>query len=136
MERRIETFFYGLFMDADLLREKGLHPTDIRRASVNGWALRIGDRATLVPDPAGRVHGMLMALSHAEVDRLYSESSVSAYRPEAVTATVADGSAVAALCFNLPVVAGRPAANPTYAARLRDVAWRLGLPEDYVESIR
>jgi hypothetical protein len=32
--RRIEVFFYGLFMDADLLRAKGADPVNIRSASV------------------------------------------------------------------------------------------------------
>ena len=62
MMRRVDVFFDGLFMDADALREKGFDPIDIRPANVKGMALRLGDRATLVPDPAGRVHGILMAL--------------------------------------------------------------------------
>ncbi len=41
MSRRIEVFFYGLFMDADLLRAKGARPENIRVASVPGFALRI-----------------------------------------------------------------------------------------------
>jgi hypothetical protein len=28
MYRRVEVFFYGLFMDADALRDKGFQPTD------------------------------------------------------------------------------------------------------------
>jgi hypothetical protein len=94
MVRRVDVFFYGLFMDPDSLRAKGLDPTDIRHASVPGMALRLGDRASLIPDTAGCVRGMLMALSHAELDRLYSEASVSAYRPELVLAKRGDGSGV------------------------------------------
>jgi hypothetical protein len=136
MTRRVDTFFYGLFMDADALREKGLDPIDIRPANVKGMALRLGDRATLVPDPAGCVHGMLMALAHAELDRLYAEPGVSAYRPEPLLAELADGRAVPALCFNLPTPPQTHRTNPEYAARLQAVARRLGLPADYVERIR
>jgi hypothetical protein len=136
MMRRVDVFFYGLFMDADALREKGLDPINIRPANVKGMALRLGDRATLVPDPAGRVHGILMALAYAELDRLYAEPSVSAYRPEALVAELADGSLVPALCFNLPMPAQTHRTNPEYAARLQAVARRLGLPEDYVKNIR
>jgi hypothetical protein len=133
--RRITVFFYGLFMDADLLRTKGAHPVNIRPACVPGFALRIGQRATLLADPDARAYGMLMDLTHDEIDRLYSEASVGAYRPEAVLAELADNSRVAALCFNL-VVPPRPGeVNSEYAAKLRGLARELGLPSEYVESI-
>lgn len=134
--RRIAVFFYGLFMDADLLRAKGAEPVKIRPASVPGFALRIGQRATLLPHPGARAYGMLMELTHAEIERLYSEASVSVYRPEAVLTELADGSRVPALCFNLIVPPGPEEANAEYAAKLRDLARRLGLPSEYVESIQ
>jgi len=40
--RRVDVFFYGLFMDAGLLRTKGAQPMNVRMASVLGFALRIG----------------------------------------------------------------------------------------------
>jgi hypothetical protein len=133
--RRIEVFFYGLFMDASLLRGKGADPFAVRPACLPGFALRIGQRATLLSNPSARTYGMLMELTHAEIERLYSEASVSAYRPEAVLCELADGSHVPALCFNLVVPPAPEEANSEYAAKLRDLARRLGLPSDYVESI-
>jgi hypothetical protein len=59
-----------------------------------------------------------------------------AYRPEAVIAQLADRSCVPALCFNLPPSDEVVQANPEYAEKLRAVAGRLGLPADYVASIR
>lgn len=136
VSRRIEVFFYGLFMDADLLRTKGADPVKIRPACVPGFALRIGQRATLLRNPTARAYGMLMELTHTEIERLYSEASVSAYRPEAVLCELADGSRVPALCFNLIVPPGPEEANSEYAAKLRDLARRLGLASDYVGSIQ
>lgn len=134
--RRIEVFFYGLFMDAGLLRTKGARPAGIRAACVPGFALRIGQRATLLRTPDARAYGIVMELTHAEIEQLYSEASVRAYRPEAVIAELTDGSRVPALCFNLLVPPGPEEANAEYAAKLRDLARRLGLPPDYVESIK
>jgi len=134
--RRIEAFFYGLFMDADLLRAKGAQPVNIRTASVPGFALRIGQRATLLPTPEARAHGILMQLTHSEIEQLYSEASVRAYCAEAVLAELADGSGIPALCFNLLIAPGPEEANPEYAAKLRDLARRLGLPSNYVASIQ
>ena len=134
--RQIAVFFYGLFMDVDLLRAKGVQPTSVRPACVPGFALRIGQRATLVRNAESTAHGIIMDLSHGEIEKLYSDASVSAYRPEAVLAQLADGSYLPALCFNLVVPPAPEAANSEYAVRLRELARRLKLPPGYVESIR
>ena len=122
-------------MDIEALRTKGFNPTNPRRGSVSGFSLRIGRRATLVPDPEGRVHGVLMDLAHDEIERLYAEPSVRVYRPEAFIAELDDGSRVAALGFNLPEPPALDERNESYAERLRALARRLELPTGYVESI-
>jgi hypothetical protein len=133
--RRIDVFFYGLFMDQQLLESKGIQPVEVRVAAVSGFRLRIGARAALVPVPGAEVHGVLMKLSHAELDKLYSESSVQAYRPEPVLAVDRNGARFAALCYNLPDPPAPDEGNPEYAAKLRALAKRIGLPSDYVTSI-
>jgi len=132
--RHVRVFFYGLFMDEDALRAKGTHPMNPRRARVGGFALRLGQRATLVPDPGAWVHGVVMELSHEEIERLYAEPGVREYRPEAVIADVAGESPLPALCFNLPAPGSEPA-NQEYARQLREAARRAGLPESYIKSI-
>ena len=134
--RRIDVFFYGLFMDDALLREKGMNPKNRRVASVENFSLYIGARATLVPCAGRAVHGVLFSLTHGEVDALYQEASVSAYRPEAISVQLADGSVIPALCFNLPVPPSTSERNPQYASKLREVASRIGLPPSYVSSIQ
>ena len=134
-ERRIPVFFYGLFMDAEALRAKGINPMNARRASVPGFSLRIGQRATLVPDNSGRVHRVMMDLTHAEIDRLYADTSVSMDRPEAVSVELNTQERVAALCFNLTAPPLPEESNASYAEKLRDLARRLALPADYIERI-
>jgi hypothetical protein len=134
--RKIDVFFYGLFMDEELLRSKGVSPENLRSASVTGFQLRIGDRATLVPSASGRVHGLIASLSHAELEQLYAEPNVSAYRPEAVLAELSDGKVLAALCFNLPEPPSAAERNAEYASKLRSLAGRLNFPADYVASIQ
>lgn len=122
-------------MDEDVLRAKGLDPRAVEPASVEGFALRIGERAALVPNPGSRVHGLVVSLTVPEVERLYAEPSVQAYRPQAVLARLASGGVIAALCYNLPQPPSPGERNPEYAARLRSLAARLGLPDDYVATI-
>jgi hypothetical protein len=133
--RRIDLFFYGLFMDEAVLREKGVNPLNRRLASVENFSLVIGARATLIPRAGQTVYGVLFSLTHGEVDALYGEASLNVYRPEAVAAQLADGSIVPALCFNLPVPPSAGERNPQYASKLREVASRIGLPQSYVSSI-
>jgi Gamma-glutamyl cyclotransferase, AIG2-like len=133
--RRIDVFFYGLFMDESLLREKGVDPQDRRQARVENFHLLIGARATLAPRAGRTVYGVIFALTHDEVDTLYSEASVEVYRPEAVSAQLTDGSVIPALCFNLPFSPSVEERNPDYASRLKELAKRIGLPAEYISSI-
>jgi hypothetical protein len=135
-DRRLDVFFYGLFMDQQVLEGKGIQATEAQVAAVPGFKLRIGTRAALVPVEGKKVYGVLMKLSHADLAALYSEPGVQAYRPEPVLAIAADGAHVAALCYNLPEPPGPDEHNAEYASKLRALAQRLGLPPDYVTSIR
>ena len=133
--RRADVFFYGLFMDGELLRTKGLTPESAEPAAVDGLALRIGQRAALVPSPGARVHGMVMSLPLAELDRLYSEPGVQAYQPQAVLVQLSSGGTIAALCYNLSPPPAPSERNPEYATKLRAVAQKVGLPAEYVASL-
>lgn len=134
--RKIDVFFYGLFMDEALLRAKGITSPNLRVAFVSGFQLRIGNRSTLVPVPEERVFGVVASLFHTELERLYSEHSVQAYKPEAVLAHLLNGEILAVLCFNLVESPAADEHNPEYATKLRALAKRLQFPFDYVSSIR
>lgn len=139
-EGRVDVFFYGLFLDARVLREKGVAPADGRKAYVDGFELRIGSRAALVPSPRGRVYGMLFALTRPELELLYAGPGLERYRPEAVLARTLggptpDGAPTPALCYNLPDAPAPDERNPDYAARLRRILGELGFPAGYVGSI-
>jgi hypothetical protein len=134
--RKIDVFFYGLFMDDQLLLSKGVAPSNIRSASLSGFQLRIGKRATLVPAESARVYGIVMSLTQADIQQLYSDPSVQAYRPEAVTIRLSDNTELAALCFNLIEPPAADEHNAEYASRLRSLAERLQFPAEYISSIQ
>jgi hypothetical protein len=131
---RSEVFFYGLFMDAAVLEAKGVSSPGGRPGVVRDWALRIGHRATLVPEPGRAVHGVVMSLLLPDLDRLYAETSVRTYRPVAVLVE-ALGTIVPALAYVLPEPPAPEERNPEYATRLRELAERLELPAEYTQSI-
>ena len=100
------------------------------------FALRIGNRATLLPSPGARAYGMVVALTHAELDRLYGAPGLELYRPEAVVAQLLDGGTVAALCYNLVQAAGPNEWNADYADRLQRVLGKLGFPRSMLRPSR
>jgi hypothetical protein len=130
----MNVFFYGLFMDEALLAAKGIYPSKAEVGYVDGFALRIGERATLIRFAGGRSYGVMMNISSDEAKELYAENSVADYEPESVTVELLNGGIVEACCYNLPVdkVTGT---NEVYAQALLELANRLGLPESYLVEI-
>jgi hypothetical protein len=127
-------FFYGLFMDEALLRSKGFNPSCSGIARVEGFGLRIGERASLVKSENERAYGLMMFMSHEELKTLYGEESVSDYVPENLTVTTSNNKNRVVIAYNLPVekLAGR---NKEYADSLAILAKKVGLPSAYIEEI-
>ena len=130
-EERVDVFFYGLFMDEHVLAAQGIQATKPRRAYAEGLRLRIGQRATLVREGGARAHGMVYALTRVELERLYAQPGLEAYRAEPIEVRVFDGSTLTAMCYNLGAAPELEEANTEYAARLRDVLTRLGFPHEW-----
>ena len=134
-DRRIDAFFYGLFMDTDTLKQNGVEAVNTRRAFVADFALRIGRRATLIPSIGHRAYGVIMSLTHGDLARLYNAPGLEHYRPESVLAQTLDGSVSAALCYNLLESPAADERNPEYAARLQRVLQKWDFPPEYVASV-
>jgi len=129
-KRRVDGFFYGLFMDRQILDGLGVTPVNARKAYVDGFALRIGRRATLISAPGARAYGMVFALTHDQLDQLYSAPGLEDYRPEALLVERLEGGELPALCYNLVTPPGPGEANAAYALQLRKTQIELGLPPD------
>ena len=128
-------FFYGLFMDPDLLKGKGLNPQNVKPAYLEGYQLQIGERATLSPREGACSYGMVMDLAGVELEKLYGADGLEDYVPRKVQVTIRDGDLLPVLSYLLPMekITG---SNRGYAARLAQVAEKIGLPQDYISEIR
>ena len=131
-DRKIDVFFYGLYMDPALLEQKGVTPRNPRGAKVEGYAIRIGQRVTLLRSVGKRAFGMVYSLTHAEIHSLYWGAGIDAYRAEPVIANILGGGSVPVLCCILlePPVSNE--ANPEYADKLLTVMKYLELPVEGV----
>ena len=134
-DRYIDGFFYGLFMDADLLAGNHIFPLSPRRGYVDGYVLRIGKRATLVQTQGARVYGMVFSLIQDDFEKLYSMPGLERYRPEAVLAHGLDGQSYPALCYNLFELPAQGERNKDYAVQLQVVLRKLEFPEDYIATL-
>jgi hypothetical protein len=134
-ERRIDGFYYGLFMDSDILRQNQVEAVNPRRAYVDGYELRIGQRATLVPVAGARAYGMVISLTHDELEKLYTGPGLEEYRPEAILARILMGETVPALVYNLRKVPDSGESSADYATKLKSVLIKLEFPSEYVASV-
>lgn len=98
--RLVEVFFYGLYMDEEILKSKGVEPRNPRAAKLDGYKLRVGKMATLLREKNEEAFGMVYSLTHDEINKLYKESGLTDYVPEAIN-VLTENSFFSALCCNL-----------------------------------
>lgn len=130
----MEVFFYGLFMDLNILSKNGITPSNPRRGYLNDYALKIGNRASLVPCKNEKSYGIVMTVDKDAIQNLYAEASVADYIPEEVNIITDSGDAVTATCYNLPADS-LTGTNESYAKSLYILAKQEGFPADYLEKI-
>jgi hypothetical protein len=129
-----EIFVYGLHMDPERLRGRGIDAGTPRRAHVDGFALRLGPSPTLVPRAGGRVNGIEYALDPAALRVLQALPEIAAYRPEGVLAWIEGGTPRPVLCFRLAQAPAAHEHNEEYLRQLQETLARLGFPPDTIAS--
>jgi hypothetical protein len=139
MDPKVWVFFYGSYINPDVLKEVELIASDWEIARLPGFDLTIAPRANLVRDPAEVVWGILATATHAELKRLYDDHAQGilgeTYLPEAVLAIDEAGRLRPAMTYIAPSMEKRPA-EEAYIERIARPAVRFGFPEWYVAKIR
>ena len=131
----MEVFFYGLFMDEGILSKKSIEPANPRPGYLDDYALKIGNRASLIPSQGERSYGIVMTVDEKAIKNLYAEASVADYIPEDVNVIIDSGDSVRAVCYNLPA-RSMTGTNESYAQSLHELASELAFPSDYLAKIR
>ena len=131
----MEVFFYGLFMDGAILLKNGIKPSNPRRGYLNDYALKIGNRASLIPCKNEKSYGIVMTIDNDAIHNLYAEISVADYIPEEVNIITNTNDSITATCYNLPSES-LTGTNESYAISLYKLAKQEGFPDDYLEKIK
>lgn len=108
---RAWTFFYGSYLNFEVLKEADLVPEKREVARLAGFDIRIQPRANLVRSDAGTVYGIVATATHDELARLYAHAQEvlgELYLPEPVLAGTLDGKWRPALCYICPDMNPRP----------------------------
>lgn len=93
-----KVFFYGLYMDEEILKSKGVIPREKQIAYANGFKLRIGKMATLLRKEDERSYGIVYSLTYEEIDKLYKDSGLTEYVTESILVKTDDNKEIATLC--------------------------------------
>ena len=137
-ETKVKVFFYGSYINLDVLREADLVPDRIEVARLPGFDLAIAPRANLIASDRHTVYGILTAATHRELERLYREHAHGklgeVYLPEAVLVHTLDGRLVPAMTYICHDMQPRPAER-AYVDRIHTPAKSLGFPGWYLERI-
>ena len=136
-EPRVRVFFYGSYMNPTVLREVDIVPEKFEVARLDGYDFRIGPRANLVRSQQHCVYGVLVEVTHAELDRLYAHARDvlgETYLPHPVLTQTGSGGWLPALCYIAPaMVPQRP--DPAYIERIVNAARDFGVPSWYIERL-
>jgi hypothetical protein len=134
MTSSVWVFFYGGIINPKMLEKVGMKPTRQEPATLPGFDIRISPYVNLVRSPGHTVFGMLMEVTHAELDHTYSQLKAR-YLPEAVIVCDSKGHLRPALCYIVPdMPPGQAAAD--HVEMLATAAESLGFPAWYLAKIR
>jgi len=136
-ESRIVTFFYGSYINLDVLRGLGVDPVDIEVARLDGFDIRIEPLANLVESEDASVFGIVASLTPEELVTLYAHARDvlgGTYTPRAVVVETESSEKKAARCYIAPVGDARPA-NNDYVDRIVRPAREYGFPAEYIAKL-
>jgi cation transport regulator ChaC len=134
MNSSVWVFFYGGLINPKILDKVGMKPKRQETATLSGFDIRISPYVNLVRSAGDTVFGMLMEVTHAELEHTYSQLKAK-YLPQAVIVSDSTGQLRPALCY---IVADMPPgqAEVDHVEALATAAESLGFPQWYLTKIR
>ena len=127
-------FFYGSFINLDVLKQVGYVPERYEVARLHGFDIQIRPLANIVWSDSDSVYGIVALATHADLERLYGQDWVGTYLPHPVVVSVTGGTLRPALTYIAPDMKPKPPVDD-YVDRIIGPARRLGFPDWYVERL-
>lgn len=138
VEKKVWVFFYGSYINLDVLKEIDISPECFDIAKLSGFDIVIHPHANLIPSFEHSVFGILTTASHSELERLYKDHALDVlgelYLPEAVIVQTLDGTLQSALCYIAPKMKAALAEND-YIDRIVGPARHYDFPKSYIKHL-
>ncbi|MBI4852805.1 MAG: gamma-glutamylcyclotransferase [Acidobacteria bacterium] len=134
---KVDVFFYGSYMNFNVLKEVDLVLDQWEVARLNGFDIKIEPRANLVYSNQHCVYGIVSRATHQELARLYSHAENvlgEIYLPQAVIVETLDNKHRPALCYICHNMVSRQA-NKDYVKRIVLPAKEFLFPQWYIERL-
>ncbi len=136
-ELEIWTFFYGSYMNLDVLEGVDYVPRRHEVARLPGFDIRVGPLANLVPSDRHSAYGIVATGTHTELARLYDHAENvlgGKYLPVPVLVVTESGHWLPALTYIAPLLPKGPVAGD-YLDRVLKPATDHGFPRWYIDRL-
>lgn len=134
----VNVFFYGSYMNFDVLKQVDIDERAFEVCSIGGYELTISPLANLVAKQYATAYGILTKLTHAELDCLYHGHARKIlgghYLPEAVVVNQPNGAPRPALCY-ISHSMKKARADKGYVEKILKPAEKYGFPRWYLNHI-
>src|SRR4051812_25379053 len=98
----VKAFFYGSFIRSDVQSKSGFYPKLIEVGRLSGFDIHICPHAALSRSDKDSVYGIVVDITHPQLDAMYSAPGVGIFLPEAVLVETRDRKMLPALCYIPP----------------------------------
>lgn len=137
-DNRVDVFFYGSYMNFDVLMNSGISQREYHVGQLMGYELTIGSSANIIKNGLERVFGIVTPLTHDEVEILYGREAQAKlgaeYMPEPVLVMTANSNIVPSLCYiSYKPIVGK--ADTTYIDTILSAAQKYNFPQSYIHHI-
>jgi hypothetical protein len=134
LNESVKIFFYGSFMDLEVLRTLRVVPKTFETAELKNWSITFSPMATLVQSKGDSVYGTIAELSRDEVRMLYTEGDLKRYYPVDITVSTKGNERVPVLCYISKSGTGQKP-SVQYLQRVIQAAKTLGFPPTYLAKL-
>lgn len=134
--RYVWTFFYGSFINLEVLKQYNVVPASYEVARLNGFDIDVQPLSTLVPDDARSVYGIVAEVTHVNLTVLYTLDWVGRYDPYPVLVETNEGHLIPSLCYiSSPAENEKSPAAEDYVMSIINPARALGFPSWYIKRL-
>ena len=134
---QVDVFFYGSFMDPNVLLKYDLHPCGIKTASLTDYSIGFTPMATIFSSPRSVVWGVICGLPSSQLEQAYRVQPLSEYDYYAkkISISTVDGERHAAIVYLTDKPIGFIPERP-YVENIIRIATEHKFPEEYLRLLQ